>query len=164
MEEFWKVLRAHRRLRHTFLFSLCVWVPADVVFVVRFPWNGWVFLTKSSLASYQELFCKITLLASSRPERWTRNVQRTFWQISNAFIVGLTSSNLKSECNAIVSNIVAVWSKEIIATSISSQISKGVSISYRLITYYLEFCQHRLRFITVYVNTKTSFQLLINKW
>ena len=62
------------------------------------------------------------------------------------------------------SKIVAVGSKEIIATSISSQISKGVSISYRLITYYLEFCQHRLRFISVYVNTKTSFQLLINKW
>ena len=36
------------------------------------------FLTKSSLTSYQELFCKITLLASSRPERWPRKVQRTF--------------------------------------------------------------------------------------
>ena len=27
------------------------------------------FLTKSLLASYQELLCKLTLLASSRPER-----------------------------------------------------------------------------------------------
>ena len=33
----------------------------------------------------------------------------------------------------------------------------------RLITYCLEFCQHRLRFISVYVNKKTSFQLLIKK-
>ena len=156
MEEFWKVLRAHRRLRHTFLFSLCVFST---------KWLCYSFLTKSSLASYQELFCKITLLRVRDQNVEQGTCSARFGRFQVAFIVGLTSSNLKSECNAIVAlslRSLPFDQKRSLRLRFHHKYRRDSHIA-RLITYCLEFCQHRLRFISVYVNKKTSFQLLINK-
>ena len=82
------------------------------------------FSMKSWLASYQELFGKVTLrefeTRTLNPERAAHFLPDFF-----AFIARLTLSNIKSECNAIsalISYKIVVSSIAIVATSILSQI------------------------------------------
>ena len=145
------------------LASVYVWVPADVVFVVRFPWNGWGFFNEIVAGFVSRIVLQDD--ATCEFETRTRNGQHTFWQISSCLYrrTNLVKLEIGMQSDSrFISKIVVVWSKAIIATSILSRISKG--LSYRLIICYLEFCQHRLQFISIYVNAKTSFQLVINKW
>lgn len=75
---------------------------------------GRAFSIKSSHASYKEVFLQANATCEfARTERSTLNVQHTFWHIFSCFIVGLTLSNLKSECNAIV----ALISKIVVSSS-----------------------------------------------
>ena len=81
------------------------------------------FSMKSWLASYQELFGKVTLrefeTRTLNPERAAHFLPDFF-----AFIARLTLSNIKSECNAISALIskIVVSSVAIVATSISAHI------------------------------------------
>lgn len=131
---------------------LCVWVPADVVLLARFPSNH-------RMRRIKNFFCKITLLASSREQNvqpWTCSTRFGIFPV--AFIVGLTLSNLKSECNH--------FSKIVVSSSDRCDFDFVTNIDFgrESLTGLSRILPTLSRFIPVYVDTKTSFLLLINKW
>lgn len=119
MEEFRKIVSAHCRLRLKFVFSLCVcrYMRTTLWSHVSHQMVG--FPTKSSLAWYQELFCKVTLLASSRPERWTLNVPARFLYLYRATNLVKLQIGMRIAIGALIAKIVS--SIAIVATSISSK-------------------------------------------
>ena len=142
VEEFWKVLSTNHRLRLTHIHRGSIQTYLRMWFWSRAFRQIVGFSTKSSLASYQELFCKITPLASSRPERWP-------WTCSTIlprFLFLYRTTNLVKLQIGIVNAIVALKISKIVVTSIAIiaiSISTKITVD-RVITDCIEFSQHCL--------------------